>query len=563
MLSGCAYFNTFYNAKQYYNEADKIRLEKDGQSTPIAAMDKYGKSIKKCKKVLSDYPESRFRIDAILLMAKSRYFRGDYDLALDNLFDVSKGGSPKQKEEARYWKALCKWKKGNLQVAIDELNTLLDISNSKLIQSKCHLSLAELSKELKKPDLALSHLKKGAKLTQDRNEKGVIYGRLAEMAYNLNEYDIAKDGYTNVIAHSLSKDKIEDAHLKILKKLRIQKKYSSASRKIKGMLVDDKFKRISGDLELELVNLYKAQGDKTEIETRLKSIVNDYQRTEVSAEAYYQLGGIYIMEKWDLKQSKEYFDQVSKESSRSLFSATAKSKSKSIALYQKTESDIEEILANKDSTKTIDSSLSISKNVSLSLTSEDLPKLYYQIADLEAFTFKRLSESKSVLEKIIYDYPESEYKQKSMFALIFIHEMLNDSITAMKIKENLIKNYPDSEYSNYLNDSIVPVSDLQHKLFMESENIAKKDYSEAIPLYKKTLNYDKTSFLAAPATFSIGYFYDQVTEIDSALKYYSLVVNNFPDTDQSKEASTRISYLNLILSEINQDSTEFLNLKSN
>lgn len=269
------------------------------------------------------------------------------------------------------------------------------------------------------------------------------------------------------------------------------------------------------------------------------------------------------MEKWDLKQSKEYFDQVSKESSRSLFSATAKSKSKSIALYQKTESDIEEILANKDSTKTIDSSLSISKNVSLSLTSEDLPKLYYQIADLEAFTFKRLSESKSVLEKIIYDYPESEYKQKSMFALIFIHEMLNDSITAMKIKENLIKNYPDSEYSNYLNDSIVPVSDLQHKLFMESENIAKKDYSEAIPLYKKTLNYDKTSFLAAPATFSIGYFYDQVTEIDSALKYYSLVVNNFPDTDQSKEASTRISYLNLILSEINQDSTEFLNLKSN
>ena len=222
MLSGCAYFNTFYNAKQYYNEADKIRLEKDGQSTPIAAMDKYGKSIKKCQKVLSDYPESRFRIDAILLMAKSRYFRGDYDLALDNLFDVSKGGSPKQKEEARYWKALCKWKKGNLQVAIDELNTLLDISNSKLIQSKCHLSLAELSKELKKPDLALSHLKKGAKLTQDRNEKGVIYGRLAEMAYNLNEYDIAKDGYTNVIAHSLSKDKIEDAHLKILKILRIQ-----------------------------------------------------------------------------------------------------------------------------------------------------------------------------------------------------------------------------------------------------------------------------------------------------------------------------------------------------
>ena len=98
---------------------------------------------------------------------------------------------------------------------------------------------------------------------------------------------------------------------------------------------------------------------------------------------------------------------------------------------------------------------------------------------------------------------------------------------------------------------------------MESENIAKNDYIEAIPLYKKTLNYDNSSFLAAPAAFSIGYYYDQATEIDSALKYYSIVMNSFPDSDQSKEAETRISYLNLILSEINQDSTELINLKSN
>ena len=66
------------------------------------------------------------------------------------------------------------------------------------------------------------------------------------------------------------------------------------------MLIDDKFKRISGNLELELVQLYKAQGESEEIETRLESIVNDYQRTQVSAEAYYQLGQIYTSEKWDL-----------------------------------------------------------------------------------------------------------------------------------------------------------------------------------------------------------------------------------------------------------------------
>ena len=52
LSNSCAYFNTFYNANQYYEEANKIRLEKDGQAVPITAMDKYGKAIEKCKKVL-------------------------------------------------------------------------------------------------------------------------------------------------------------------------------------------------------------------------------------------------------------------------------------------------------------------------------------------------------------------------------------------------------------------------------------------------------------------------------------------------------------------------------
>ena len=327
---GCAYYNTFYNAQQYYEEAEKIRLQKEGKTIPITALDKYGKTIQKCQKVLSDYPESKFRTDAFLLMAKSKFYRKDYDLAIDDIRIVTQEGNDNQIEEAQYLRALCKWKKGNAQTGIDELTRLLQISNSKEIQSKCHLSLAEIAQELKDSDLAMSHLQEGAKLTKNRDQKGVIYGRLAEMAFNKEDYDIAKDGYANVITNSLSKEKIENAHLQLLKILRIQKNYKAASRKIKGMLTDEKFKRISGNLELELVQLYRAQGEISEIETRLESIVNDYPRTPVSAEAYYLLGKIYTSQKWDLNKAKEYFDQVSKESSKSLFSPMAKSLSKAI-----------------------------------------------------------------------------------------------------------------------------------------------------------------------------------------------------------------------------------------
>ena len=558
IIGGCAYFNTFYNAKQYFNDANKIRLEKDGQAIPITAMDKYGKAIKKCKKVLEEFPDSKLKTDAILLMAKAQYYRADYDFALDNLMDVSKIGSDNQKEETKYWRALCKWKKGNLQASIDELNMLLSNSSSKSILSKCHLSLAEISKELNNQDLALFHLKKGASLTQERDEKGVIYGRLAEMAFELKQYDISKDGYTNVISHSLSKEKVENAHLQILKILRIQKKYRLASKKIKGLLADDKFKRIAGNLELELVNLYKAEGGYDEIETRLQSIVNEYQRTNVSAEAYYQLGEIYSTEKWNLEKAKEYFDNVSKESNKSLFSTSAKSRSKSIGLYQKIEKEIDGFISKSSKTEP-DSSM----GVSVVEPEKSLPELYYQLADLEAFTFTRYLESIRLFEKIILEYPDTDFKPKSMFALSFIYNQLNDSLKAQSTREKLINQFPNSEYTSYLNGNDFINNDRQRLLFENSEKTFITNPVESIELYKRTLNFNINGPLAAPAAFSIANYYDKEILPDSALKYYQWITIHYPKSRQSNRALERIEAINLALSIIKPDSIKSPNMESN
>ena len=73
---------------------------------------------------------------------------------------------------------------------------------------------------------------------------------------------------------------------------------------------------------------------------RLESIVNEYQRTPISAEAYFQLGQIYTSEKWNLDKAKESFDNVSKESSKSIYSPMAKSRSKAIEIYQDSQLDI-------------------------------------------------------------------------------------------------------------------------------------------------------------------------------------------------------------------------------
>ncbi len=64
----CAYFNTFYNARRYFREAEELYRE---HGTNSQTLNKYRKVIEKCSKVLDRYPESRYVDDALYLMAIS------------------------------------------------------------------------------------------------------------------------------------------------------------------------------------------------------------------------------------------------------------------------------------------------------------------------------------------------------------------------------------------------------------------------------------------------------------------------------------------------------------
>ena len=46
-VSGCAYFNTFYNAEEHFETAERIRIENLGSQIPSRAIMEYKKSIEK------------------------------------------------------------------------------------------------------------------------------------------------------------------------------------------------------------------------------------------------------------------------------------------------------------------------------------------------------------------------------------------------------------------------------------------------------------------------------------------------------------------------------------
>ncbi|MBH10360.1 MAG: hypothetical protein CMG74_08430 [Candidatus Marinimicrobia bacterium] len=560
IFSSCAYFNTLYNAQQYFNEAEKIRLEKEGKAIPLSAMDKYSKTIQKCQKSLSKYPDSRWRIDAYLLMGKATYYRKDYETAVSHLNEAIENGNENQIHEANYWAALCKWKKGSSQVAVLELKRLLTISKDNRIKARCHLSLSDIALEESRTEEALDHLERGAKITKDRAQRGVIYGQLAELAFKKGNYIIANSAYEKVITNSLAKDKVEHAHLQILKMLRLNNNYRSASRKLKTMLTNEKFKNIGGNLELELAKLYKHQGEIDEAVNRLLTIVNDRQRTPVSAEAYYLLGQIYSDEKWEPKKARDYYKQVSKESAKSIYKPSSISKITSIDKYLTSLDNLEKfslelILIDSTDSLALNNSDTTQLKELNTIPKQSKPEILYQLGDLEAFTFERLDKGIGYFNQIVHEHSDSPFHSKALFTLTLIYRNLGDTLNAIQNEETLLDKYPNSDFSSHLRSGIEIIDGPEELLYRKAEKQWLYNPDSARQSFRTIINYFSQSELSSSAAYFLGFEFDNSAEIDSAVKYYSWIKDNHPNSDQAIPAKDRLKTLQLIISEINPDTS--------
>ena len=102
-LSACVYFNTFYNAKKFYRKAEKERVKHeevyagwafDGAGPELQrqrsnqADQFYDKAARKASKVLEKYKESDLVDDAMFLMGKSFYWRGEYLRSVQSFRDL-------------------------------------------------------------------------------------------------------------------------------------------------------------------------------------------------------------------------------------------------------------------------------------------------------------------------------------------------------------------------------------------------------------------------------------------------------------------------------------------
>lgn len=540
MFISCVYFNTFYNAKLFFSEAEKMRAASEGEFIGNRITDKYKKAIEKSDIVINNYPDSKYLDDALFLKGRSHFYRREYDLS-ESAFNALLSTNPDDyKILAEYWLALNKWKSGKPQPALEDLNRIITITDEDKFLAHIYQSQAEIFLELGQDAIAVSALEKAAELTKNRKDKGQIYYRLAELAYAIQDYERAIDYYNNVIKYSFSNERVMEANLKIVQRYRDLNDLKKASKEIQSMLVDPDFSTIHGDLELELAKLKLTQNENEAAVLILEDIVVNYPNTDTAAEAFYLLGEQSLLNKRDFVKADFYYKQIQRESPKSIFNERGKQRIKEIDKYQISKTilkEFEELASSSDSLMIDDKIQNIdTRKVVLEL---------YNLGELEAFHFNQIDTSIVYFKRIIDDFHESELVAKAMFTLSYLYEQLGDTSQSLKYQGIIVRNYTDSEYAENIrfNNKFRDYGISGFELLANAEILYSTNSDLALIEYKKIAELSTSEAAMRALLFVANEYNYKLFVPDSAYKYYDQIMVRFPESEQAKIAKERLKYL--------------------
>ncbi len=370
MSLGCAYYNTFYNAKKFYNTAsaerkkrqrtqvvelspeEKEQLKRQGITSSSDAnrpssqeMQSYQQAIEKASSVLEFYPKSKYVDDALMLLGESFFHRREYSKALrkfeeiTELYPDSKFIPNARLLMAKTYSGLQKFDDAERQFRELALDTKLE----KSIREEAEYELAGLYYEKGNYDLAAQEYSKAVGSSVDKLMRAMSLYRLGECLIILKEFDEAPKIFRRAVKESPNEDFKAQATFKLGQAQSLVKDYDAAVRTFDDLLSKEfEVKRIPM-IKLELANNLRAKGDLAGALKWYQNLVEEHKRTDASARSYFALGDIEEFVNGDYKKAKENYDLVRGEFASSLIAPEAKRRSDNIAALQELKNSIAQL----------------------------------------------------------------------------------------------------------------------------------------------------------------------------------------------------------------------------
>lgn len=313
-LTSCVYFNTFYNARKYFESAQGYQVPESGRP-PARAIQDYEKVIEKCTYILNEHPNSKWADDALFLLARSLFYQRRNIMQARERFNDMLRVFPESKfiPESKIYLARVERHLNNYPESIRILTEILNEqqfapyhSRVLLLKSSWHLE----EKDIKSAQEDLNRLIEDYPNSKEFEE---AYLKLGTSYLDEGNYAKSKELFESLLARRVARRIRFDARYYVTLSNFYLKEYDVALEQINSLISDEYETALFARLYLLKARIKAAQKNYVEAEDIFKKVIEDYRRSLFSAEASFYLAEMFFIDLGDYENAIKYYSNVSSE----------------------------------------------------------------------------------------------------------------------------------------------------------------------------------------------------------------------------------------------------------
>ncbi len=427
-LGGCAYFNTFSNAKSRFREAEDLELNPDGNLSP-AARKKYDESIEKCRKLQELYPESKYVDDAIFLMSRSYFAKREFGRSLRRLEELEERfpDHPWQ-ERTLFMRGICHLENGDEARAIAILERLGDAYPKSEHLAEGMFRGGEAEYRLGNWEAAVSAYRRLLDRFEhsDWNDEAEL--KMAHSQRELGQDSLAVATVMHLAEVGQNRRRVFEGQILAATILFEQRDYEPCEAILEELEPVASNFQARAEVLLLMARIVEVNGDLDAAKTAMEAVATEFPRSLFAAEAMYRIGLIRQNREGDLELALEAYDQAKQEAPRSLFADLAGNKRRAVQ-------------------ELMDFQASFGDSPPDSSAAE----LQFKQAENRLLLLENPEQALLEYERVLDEYPDSPQAPQAAYAVAYIHRFsLGDNAAAMVAVDRLLETYPDSEAAAFV-----------------------------------------------------------------------------------------------------------------
>ncbi len=413
----CAYFNTLYNARKIYNEAEETRAKGGSER---ALQDKYADVIKKCAQVVVSYPNSRWVDDAMFLMGQALIRQGKLDKGIRKFVEITTN-FPESKYVAPsiYWLALAYYEKKDYNQALAYAEEFLTDYPKHDLRFEVMSLAGDIHRELEQYEEALAFyadITEGA--SRDFSNEAIV--KSAELFFANKQWEEAALNYEKLLRKGLSWEEHYDISLGLAKCYTETGRCSEAMDIYNRLLKESVKTNEKPPILLGTASAHLCADSLENTIDTYKQVTKEFPKSNYSAEAFYRMGEIFHEKMDSLAKAQEAFARVGSEATSYEYASIALQKSNSLKRL-----------------------IELQKTNGEGNSSEQIAEKKFLAAEIQ---FTRLNEIELAIENyqtVIDSFPGTGVAPLAAYAIAWIyHKKLNDREKALESYREIVARFP-------------------------------------------------------------------------------------------------------------------------